>query len=163
MSNYCHPGRAGGGGSLANNQDLPRLIQVKMLMKTRWFTVEGVLHLLVAIGAYPGGLAMMISPDGSLMGVEGIVDKIPFDSLLVPGVVLFTVNGVGQTVAGILSLRKHRLSPYISAVLGLGLMLWIIVESLMLKHVVFLSFVYFGIGALQTSIAAYLYFLTTRP
>lgn len=133
------------------------MINTRMQMSSRWFTIAGVLHLLVALGAYPGGLAMMISPDGSLMGVEGIVDRIPFDSLLIPGILLFTVNGIGQTVAGIYSLRKHRLAPYISAVFGLGLIIWIFVETLMLQKIVLASILYLGIGVLQTGIAIYLF------
>lgn len=132
------------------------MIDTRMRINPRWFTIAGVLHLFVAIGAYPGGLAMIISPDGSLMGVEGIVDRIPFDSLLVPGILLFTVNGIGQTVAGIYSLRKHRLSPYISAVFGLGLIIWILVETLMLQKIVPFSILYLGIGLSQTGIAVYL-------
>lgn len=130
-------------------------------MNSRWFTIQGMIHLIVALGAVPGGLAMIISPDGSMMGVEGIVDRIPFDSLLIPGIVLFTVNGIGQTVAGIYSLRKHRLSPYISAIFGLGLIVWIVVETLLLQKIVPLSVVYFGLGALQAGIAVHLWLVTT--
>ncbi len=132
-------------------------------MSSRWFTIQGVIHLFVALGAYPGGLVMIISPDGSLMGVEGVVERIAFDSLLIPGILLLTVNGIGQTVAGIYSLRKHRLSPYLSAVFGLALIAWILVESLMLQKIVFLSILYFAIGVFQTAIAVYLHSLTARP
>jgi len=126
-------------------------------MKSPWFTIEGVIHLFVALGAYPGGLVMLISPDGSLMGVEGIVDRIPFDSLMVPGILLFAVNGIGQTVAGIYSIRKHRLSPFISMFFGLALIVWILAETLMLQKIVFLSILYFAIGVLQIGIAVHLY------
>jgi len=126
------------------------------MTRSRWLTTLGVTHLLVAVGAYPGGLAMILSPSGSLMGVEGIVDRIPFDSLLIPGLLLFTVNGIGQTVAGIFSLRKHWLSSYLSALFGLGLIIWILAETLLLQKVVWLSVLYFTIGVLQTGIAAYL-------
>lgn len=133
-----------------------------MAMSSRWFKIQGVIHLLVAVSAYPGGLAMIIRPDGSLMGVEGIVDRIPFDSLLIPGILLFTVNGIGQTLAGIYSLRKHWLSPYLSAIFGLGLITWILVESLMLQKVVFLSILYFAIGVLQTAIAVQLHAVVAK-
>jgi hypothetical protein len=49
----------------------------------------------LALGAIGGGIVLMISPTGDLIGIPFSEFKnIPFDSYLIPGIVLFSVLGV---------------------------------------------------------------------
>lgn len=50
--------------------------------------------LFISFGALYGGGALVLKPDGSLLGMEPWLAKIPFGSFLVPGLILFLFNGV---------------------------------------------------------------------
>ena len=60
----------------------------------RIYNIEGIIQLFVSIGAIPAGIMMIITPDGSLLGMEEIVDVIPFDNLIIPGILLILFNGL---------------------------------------------------------------------
>ena len=50
---------------------------------------------LLALGAIGGGITLMISPSGELLGLPVSEFKnIPFDSFLIPGIILFSVLGI---------------------------------------------------------------------
>lgn len=111
--------------------------------------INGILHLFVAINAIPVGLMMMIKPDGSLLSMESVVETIPFDSLLIPGIILFIINGLGQAFACYLLFKKHRYSGPTSFSFGCALMIWIIVQVIMLDEINFLHIVLGGIGLIE--------------
>ena len=50
---------------------------------------------LLGIGAISGGIILMISPNGDLLGIPlSEFKNIPFKSYLIPGIILFSVLGV---------------------------------------------------------------------
>jgi len=61
----------------------------------------------LAIGAIGGGLVLIISPTGELMGIPlSEFKNIPFDSYLIPGIILFSVLGVIPLLLIIALLKK---------------------------------------------------------
>lgn len=53
------------------------------------------LHFLLGIAAFAGGGMLMLKPDGSLLGMQsGWLDKSPFKDYLLPGILLFILNGL---------------------------------------------------------------------
>ena len=49
----------------------------------------------LAIGAIGGGITLIISPDGALLGIPiSVFNNLPFESYLIPGIILFSVLGV---------------------------------------------------------------------
>ncbi|MBN1131690.1 MAG: hypothetical protein JXR52_02390 [Bacteroidales bacterium] len=50
---------------------------------------------ILSVGAFYGGIALMIRPDGSLleMPVE-LIQNSPFNNYLIPGIILLTVFGI---------------------------------------------------------------------
>ena len=105
--------RTGGG-----TQPLPRVAKVAV-----------VLEVLLSIGALGGGLVLMIAPRGEIMPLPlSALAGSPFDTYLVPGLILFAVLGLGPLVAARLAWVRHRLAPTAAAVVGAGLLIWVVVE-----------------------------------
>lgn len=107
------------------------------------------LHLFVGIGAMAGGLAAITNPLAPMgMSVEPLRNS-PFNSYLIPGIILFTVIGVGNVVSGIMFRFKLRFQGYISSIFSWALVIWIIVQCIIIKDVVALHVIYFIIGFIQ--------------
>ena len=93
-----------------------------------WIAV--VLQLATGLFAVPVGLAMIRDPDGAILGMpQAWIDATPFGSWLVPGLFLFAVNGVGQLAAAALTVVRHPVAPWLTGALGVGLMIWIVVQA----------------------------------
>lgn len=62
---------------------------------------------LLALGAIGGGIILIISPSGELLGIPVTEFKnIPFDNYLIPGIILFTVLGVIPSLLIIALIKK---------------------------------------------------------
>ena len=71
-----------------------------------------ILEGLVATAAYGGGVAMIADPAGGLIRLPPeMLDRIPVDSWLLPGVALFVSNGVVPTVVAAATLRGRQWRP----------------------------------------------------
>ena len=96
----------------------------------------------------------MIIPSGALFQLPpDILKNTPFHDFLIPGIILFFINGVGQIVAGFLSMRRHPVAGYAGAVFGLGLMIWIFVQVNMIGGGHILQYSYFMLGLLETALS----------
>jgi hypothetical protein len=92
-------------------------------------TVALVLEALLSIGALGGGLVLMIGPRGEIMPLPlSALAGSPFDTYLVPGVILFGILGVGPLDAAGLTWLRHPLAPTAAFVVGAGLLTWVAVE-----------------------------------
>ena len=61
----------------------------------------------LALGAIGGGLVLIISPTGELLGLPlSEFNNMPFDSYLIPGVILFSILGVIPSLLIIALLKK---------------------------------------------------------
>jgi len=71
-----------------------------------------ILHLFLGIGALFGGLMLILEPDGSLLGMNpDWLNHSPFNNYLIPGLILFTLNGLLPliTVIGLIMKPKWTL------------------------------------------------------
>jgi hypothetical protein len=85
-----------------------------------------VLEILLSIGALGGGLVLMIAPRGEIMPLPlSALAGSPFDTYLVPGLILFSVLGLGPLVAARLAWLRHRVAPAAAFVVGVGLLIWV--------------------------------------
>jgi hypothetical protein len=107
------------------------------------------LHLFVGIGAMVGGLAAIITPQGPFGVPIEVLKYSPFSNFLIPGIILFTVIGVGNVFSALMVGFKLRLQGYISSVFSFALVIWIVVQCIMLNSVIFLHVLFFSIGAIQ--------------
>ncbi len=113
----------------------------------------------LAVGAFFGGWELMHpGADGSGLGMPAEwIQRTPFGSWFIPGLILFTVFGVGSTVTFVAAALRHWSAPYLTFAIGVGQMIWITVELIVVRqfHPV-LQPGCFGIGA-ALAILAYLW------
>ena len=87
------------------------------------------LEVLLGIGALGGGLVLILAPRGEIMPLPlSALAGSPFDTYLGPGLILFTVLGIGPLVAARLAWERHPLAPYAAVVVGVALLIWVAVE-----------------------------------
>lgn len=110
-----------------------------------WLAVA--LELFTALGAIPVGVMFLVKPDGSLVGMQpGWIEGTVFGSYLVPGLYLLLGNGFGMLLAAGLTIRRHAFAPWLTAALGVGMIIWIVVEVVVLPLTMILTWVFLAIG-----------------
>ena len=87
------------------------------------------LEVFLGIGALGGGLVLVVAPRGEIMPLPlSALAGSPFDTYLGPGMILFTVLGIGPLVAARLALTRHPLAPFAAFAVGVALLIWVAVE-----------------------------------
>ena len=82
-----------------------------------------------ALGALPVGVSLITDPSGAGIGLPNswIANSI-FGSYLVPGLYLLLMNGVGMIGLIALIVARHWSAPWWMGTLGVGLIIWILVQ-----------------------------------
>ena len=112
-----------------------------------------VLEIFLGIGALFGGIQFILAPDGHLLGVPlRMLAGTPFHSYLVPGLLLFTLVGLGPMVAAAITARRRAIGPLAAFAVGLTLMGWITVEMVIFAGLTSLFWAFYLV--LGTVIAA---------
>ena len=123
-------------------------------MKNLAFVSQTIIQIFVGSSALVSGALLIIVPSGAFLHLPpDMLKDTPFHDFLAPGIILFLINGVGQLVAGILSIRRNRLAGYGGAVCGMGLMIWIFVQVNMIGGRNILQYSYFILGLLETALS----------
>ena len=112
-----------------------------------------VLHAVVGIGAVLGGWAAIVDPMAPLGASADALKNSPFSNYLIPGIILFTVIGLGNIFSLLAIILKSRFQGYISGVFSFALIIWIVVQVIMLNGVHFLHILFFGIGIIQSALS----------
>ncbi|HOZ75415.1 MAG TPA: hypothetical protein PLS51_04490 [Flavobacterium sp.] len=113
----------------------------------RWIAI--VLLLLTGLNAIVAGTLFIVSPDGSLMGMSvSTLRFAPFGDFLVPGIVLFTVNGCFNIIVALLVFFRTRYHAFLVSFQGLVLVGWIIVQVCMLRVINGLHLTLFTVGVM---------------
>ncbi|GAB6090665.1 methyltransferase [Spirochaeta dissipatitropha] len=137
------------------NTDITRLLR-KLLVG---------LHVFVGIGAVGGGIAALLDPTGTAIGIDpSLLRNSPFTSFFIPGLFLLLVLGFGSIASGlILRCCPDRRGGLVSLAASIVLLAWILIQAAILgaDNVIWLHFVYFFFGFFG-SIAA-LYWLWQLP
>lgn len=148
-------------------------------MKSRFETARKWLifwTLFIDIGAVGGAACMLAAPDGSLLGMDGMLpyfQKLPFadvvfQDFLFSGFALLIVNGLTNLTAAGLLLARKKIGIVLGGVFGVTLMLWICIQFYMFP-LNFMSTIYFIFGLAQacTGYAAWVFYqqeqFTVRP
>lgn len=114
----------------------------------------GIFQAFVGITAIVSSALLILFPSGSVFNAPiELLKSSPFSNFFIPGIILFSINGVGQIAASILTFRKHQLAGYTGALFGIALMIWIFIQVNMIGGGEFLQFLYFFIGVVETSLA----------
>jgi hypothetical protein len=119
-------------------------------MKKHIYIILGIIQLFVALGALPAGYSMIVEPNGSGLGMNpGFLEGSPFHDYFIPGLFLFTVNGLFNLAGATVSFFKGKYTGLIGIGLGASLIVWITVQVLSIQMYHFLQPVYFVIGAIE--------------
>lgn len=122
--------------------------------RDRWGLASMGLLALLGIGAAAGGAALLASPDGSVMGFSPeLLAGSPFTDYFWPGLILGGLFGIGSFVVVGLGIRRARLAPFLAVTIGVGQMIWIVVELAIIRELSFLHPICFGIGLLVAGTA----------
>jgi len=100
-----------------------------------------------AISALAGGVAILLP--GVLGMPRSMLVNGPFDSFLLPGLVLALVVGGTQSLAAGLLFLGRESAPLWTSVAGFGMVIWIFVETGVIATISWLQVVYFASGSLQ--------------
>lgn len=112
------------------------------------------IQIFVSLGAIICGVLLILAPDGRHLQLSlSLLAKTPFRDFLFPGLILFLINGIGQGIAAVLTIRKHRQAGLIAGIFGVGLLIWIFVQVSMIGGGDGLQYTYFTIGITETVLA----------
>lgn len=96
--------------------------------------VAVIMETFLGLGAMAGGAPLILAPDGHLLGMATtMLSGTPFHSYLVPGILLFTVIGLGPMLVAAITVRRHPIAPLAAIGVGLSLIVWICVEMVILN------------------------------
>lgn len=106
--------------------------------------------------AIPVGLLFIADPTGGSMQLPpGWIEATPFGSYLVPGLYLLAVNGVGMLILAGLIVLRHWSAPWLTAILGVGLVAWILVQLAIMPETMFLQPIFLATGLLMGFVALF--------
>lgn len=87
------------------------------------------LEVFLGLGAIGGGIALILGPKGEILPLPvSALAGSPFDSYLVPGLILLTVLGIGPLVVALLSWRGSARAPLLAVGIGCALLAWLAVQ-----------------------------------
>jgi len=101
------------------------------------------------IGALYGGYSLITDPTGgSLQMPVSVLKTGPFNDFLIPGIILFTVLGLGCMAALVMMLFRTRLYTQAVLLCGIATIIWIATQIFMLQGVYTLQVIIGSVGVL---------------
>ena len=109
-----------------------------------------ILLLLNAISALYGGWGLMSDPSGKTLEMPlRFLEHSPFDTFLVPGIILFIVNGLFSLLFAVMALLKFMNYSWLVIFQGFILVGWLIIQIIMIREFYApLHVLYFCVGLL---------------
>lgn len=110
-------------------------------------TITILLLLFVALNAVVAGYLFMIDPSGTKLHMHvSWLSNSPFSNFLIPGIILFMVNGIFNLLVATATVLKLKNHARLIVVQGILLICWIITQIILTQHLHFLHFFLVGIG-----------------
>ena len=116
------------------------------------------LHIFVGIGAIFGGTAAILNPQQPLGAPIEVLKNSPFSNYLIPGIILFSIIGLGNLSGALAVIIKSKFQVYISSILGFALIIWIIVQCIVLNGIHFLHILFLVIGIIESTLSIVILF-----
>lgn len=118
----------------------------------------GILLLLHGMMAAICGIVLMRDVSGSEIGLQlSLLSHSPFVNYFYPGLILYTILGLGSFFAGVYTLLKARYYPWILMTIGCGIIIWIITQMIMIRLQFNLQYVIAAIGITSLTLGVLLY------
>lgn len=103
-------------------------------MEKKIRVVAIVLLIFNGITALWGGAGLIYDPQGDFMQMPvDLLRYSPFPTYLLPGIMLFTMNGLLSMIIAILAIRRYRHYPRLIILQGIILTGWLSVQIIMLR------------------------------
>ena len=94
------------------------------------------------------GIMFLIDPSGELVEMPlSLLDKLPIDTFILPGLYLLIVYGIGSAVIAYGLRRQLFWAPVAALLLGLVLIGWIIGQIILWGTPAMLQYIYLTVGA----------------
>lgn len=122
------------------------------------YNVLFILHVFVGLGAIGGGSMAILNPQGPAGMSTDALKNSPFTNFLIPGIILFTVIGLGNILSSITMYLKSKFQGYISSTFSWALVIWIVVQCIMLRTIIYLHVIFFLIGIIQAFLSTIILF-----
>jgi hypothetical protein len=114
-----------------------------------------VLQVFNGLSALAGGYGLINDPSGKALQMDhSMLANTPFSDFLIPGLVLFIINGIGNATGAVLTMTTFKHAASVAALFGLILMIWIISQVSWIGYQSFLQPLYLTTGLAQF-VAAY--------
>ena len=112
--------------------------------------------LFISIGAFAGGIAMLIDPSGKTLHMDLMLPyfqvlpfaKYLFQDFIFSGISLIIVNGISNLIASILIFRNKKIGYILGFIFGITLMLWICIQFYIFPAN-FMDILFFILGLIQ--------------
>ena len=106
-----------------------------------------ILLLFNLIGAFYGGINLILHPSGSSIQLSSdLLKYTPFNDYLIPGVILFSANGLFCVFVLFKVLKNSRTYGRLIIAQGIILTGWIIIQILLIRTIFILHFILGGVG-----------------
>ena len=103
----------------------------------------------LGIGAFYGGVTLIIDPSGKLLGLPiNVLDYTPFSNFFIPGIILLLFNGILSFVITFMTIKKYSKYEWMIVFQGLILGIWLTTEIIMGIFDPFFHYTYYTVGAL---------------
>jgi len=109
------------------------------------------LLLLTAMNASVAGVLFIKDPSGHKMGMSvSYLKDSPFNSYLIPGIVLLIINGLLNFIAAFFVFKKKPFALLLVIIQGILLCGWIVIQVIMVRDISLLHIIMFTIGTILT-------------
>ncbi|MBX2907375.1 MAG: hypothetical protein KF744_15120 [Taibaiella sp.] len=107
---------------------------LQMRALSRYRLLSSTLLLFNGVGALYGGFSLMSHPDGSGLRLSmQLLQHTPFANYLIPGLVLFVINGLFSITALMLLATRYRGYERYVILQGLLLAVWLLVQIALIR------------------------------
>jgi hypothetical protein len=112
------------------------------------YKITAVIFLLFnIIGAFYGGINLILYPDGSSIQLSlDLLEHAPFSNFLIPGIILLSANGLFGTFVLLKILKNGRDSGRLLIAQGVILTGWILIQIALIRTIFILHFILGGVG-----------------
>ncbi|HET6225827.1 MAG TPA: hypothetical protein VFF27_06080 [Bacteroidia bacterium] len=108
-----------------------------------------ILLVLVSVNALVAGYLLMTDPTGNKMQLPlTLLLHSPFNNFLIPGIILFLVNGVFALITALLTIFKHQNYSILVSWQGVFLIGWIVIQIILIREFNMLHLIIGSIGIL---------------
>ena len=101
---------------------------------------------------------MVLSPGDPSSGMSTqVLQGSPFDSFLIPGILLLTIYGAGNLVGSYFSLKFKKMAGHLGIILGFAMIVWIVVQMVLLGYTSWLQPLFLLLGFIELGLGLTLY------